>query len=108
MGFKEDRGRMLEALRQGHVIHEERSYQEEKNLLATGQLSEDEAAAILGSVRGDRGHAQPSKHHYDAKQKIWIMTTTVTGVTWYIKAYLPREEARVVFLSFHHSKGEQS
>lgn len=106
MGFTEDKGRMLEALSEGRVIHEERSYQEEKNLLAAGQISEDEAVTILRSVRGT--HAHPSKHHYDAGQKIWIMTATVASVTWYIKAYLRREEDRVVFLSFHHSKGEPS
>ena len=90
---------MLDCLREGRVLHEERSYQEAKNLLASGQLSEEEAIAILNVVRA--AQAKASIHHYDAKQKIWIMQVKVATVSWYIKAYL-REENRVVFLSFHH------
>ena len=101
MGFSEDRKKMLEALRQGQVIHEQRSYQEDKNLLAVGRLSEDEAVLILRSVRGQQ--AEASVHHYDPGQRVWIMKPTIAGVRWYLKAYL--QEENVVFLSFHSSHG---
>ena len=101
MGFSEDRGKMLEAIRQGRVIHEERSYQEFKNVLAAGLLSEDEAMVILGSVRGQQ--AESSVHHYDSSQRVWIMKPSVAGVRWYLKAYL--QEEWVIFLSFHSSEG---
>ena len=97
MGFNDDKKKMIEALRKGEVLHEARSYQEDKNLLATGQITEEEAALILGSIPGR--DAEASVHHYDQSQPIWIMKTNVDGVKWYLKAYLQGEN--VVFLSFH-------
>ena len=97
MGFNEDKSRMVAALLAGQVIHEERSYQENKNLLATGQITEEQAASILGSVPGRQ--AEGSVHHYDPSQRIWVMRVNVEGVQWYLKAYLKEES--VVFLSFH-------
>lgn len=104
MGFRSDKKRMLEALAKGQVIHEERSYQENKNDLAVGRVSEDEATLILRSVLGQQ--AKASVHHYDPDQRVWIMKPTVAGVRWYLKAYL--QDENVVFLSFHPSRrGEQ-
>ena len=104
MGFQEDKLLMLEALRRGQVIHEERSYQDDKNRLATGAISDEEAVAILTAARGQNSTA--SVHHYDSELKVWIMKPTVAGISWYIKAYL--QEGKIVFLSFHHSQGSQS
>ena len=105
MGFNSDRERMLEALAGGQVIHEERSYQENKNDLAAGRVSEGEAALILRSVRGQQ--AEASVHHYDPGQRVWIMKPTVAGIRWYLKAYM--QDENVVFLSFHPSqRGEQA
>ena len=97
MGFNDDKKKMIEALRKGVVLHESRSYQEDKNMLATGQITEEEAALILGSVPGR--DAEASFHHYDRSQSIWIMKTNVEGIRWHLKAYLQGEN--VVFLSFH-------
>ncbi len=99
MGFNDDKRRMLDALTKGMVVHEERSYQEEKNLLATGDMSEADALIILRSTPGRC--ASESCHHYDSSQRVWIMKPEVDGVTWYVKAYLLEEN--VVFLSFHKS-----
>ncbi len=89
---------MLECLRLGRVAHEGRSFQDAKNLLASGELTEDEAVLILASVRGQQ--AQQATHHYDPDLPIWIML--VGGVRWYLKLYLVGED--LICLSFHRSE----
>lgn len=101
MGFREDRAQMLQALRSGRVFHEQRSYFEDKNVLATGQISEQEALVLLAAVRGSQ--AEVSVHHYDPLQKVWILKPEVAGVRWYLKAYL--QDDCLVFLSFHRAQG---
>jgi hypothetical protein len=97
MGFKEDKARILEALRLGRVLHEDRTAQEDKNLLDSGSVSLDEALRIIGATRGLQAASSP--HHLDLQVRVWILKPTHQGVSWYIKCYLDGDKLWV--LSFH-------
>ncbi|WP_206045371.1 hypothetical protein [Oceanicoccus sagamiensis] len=48
MGFKERKKQVLHCLQHGYVLHQQRSHIDIKNLLAVGDVSLAEVAAIIG------------------------------------------------------------
>ncbi len=64
MSFKQAKARVLDCLVSGHVLHEERGSIDTKNLFATGLISVEEAAHIIGRSTGN--HYSCSPHHYDS------------------------------------------
>ena len=85
IGFREARRRLCDALRNPTtIVHEERSDQEEKNLLATANGND----------------YQETAHHQDASVVVHIIQHQHQGLPWYIKWYCL--EPNVVFISVHH------
>ena len=97
MGFKEAKSRVLECLNSGHVLHEERNNIDIKNLFATGFISLEEAAQIIGRSKGDGYFSMP--HHLDYKIDVHVIKTIFLGQHWYIKWYFLESDS--VFISFH-------
>ena len=98
MGFRDAKSRVLECLKTGHVLHEERNNIDIKNLFVTGLISLDEAARIIGRSKGDGYRSTP--HHFDNKIDVHVIKTIFLGQRWYIKWYFL--DADSVFISFHH------
>ena len=98
MGFREAKSRVLECLKTGHVLHEERNSIDLKNLFATGSISLDEAACIIGRSNGD-GYFSLS-HHFDNTIDVHVIKTMYSNQRWYIKWYFLDSDS--VFISFHH------
>lgn len=96
MGFKEARARLIEALRSGVYDVERRADAEEKNLLATREVSEEFVVRLLLRCAG--WEYSTSKHHFQDEQ-CHIFTPMMAGDRWYIKAYF--EPASAVFISVH-------
>ena len=98
MGFREAKRQVLECLKTGCVLHEERDSIDIKNLFATGLISLDEAARIIGRSRGDGYISSP--HHFDDTIDVHVIKTISSGQRWYIKWYFLEPDS--VFISFHH------
>ena len=98
MGFRQAKARVLDCLVTGHVLHEERGSIDTKNLIATGLVSVEEAAHIIGRSTGN--HYSCSPHHYDSDIDVHVIKTTYSSQRWYIKWYFSSPDS--VFISFHH------
>ena len=100
MAFKEARTQLIEALRSGSYQHEAREAQEEKNLLAIGDIQPEEVIEILKACRGtgyksDTHHTVRSITVHVFKGKKVIRNHR----EWYVKAYFLGEDAW--FISVH-------
>jgi len=98
VSFKQAKVRVLDCLVSGHVLHEERDSIDTKNLFATGLVSVEEAALIIGRSAGNQYSCSP--HHYDSDIEVHVIKTTYSGQHWYIKWYFLSPDS--VFISFHH------
>lgn len=98
MGFRQARRKVIECLNNGQVLYDlERSNIDVKNLLATGEVSREEAAEIIGRARGNQ--YDTSSHHFDQSIEVHIITTSYDSRSWYIKWFYI--EPDVTFISFH-------
>lgn len=98
MGFRNAKKQVLECLDNGHIQHVlERSNIDVKNRLATGEVSAEQIANIIGRARGS--HYESSLHHFDESIEVHIITIRHGGQRWYIKWYYL--EPDVVFISVH-------
>jgi hypothetical protein len=61
VGFRDAKAQVLACLEGGAVLHEQRGDIDIKNLLATGQVSLDDVAVIIGRSRGSQYSSSP--HH---------------------------------------------
>jgi hypothetical protein len=99
IGFRAARRRLCEALQDpSTIIHEERSHQEEKNLIATGEVTPIDLLEVARAANGN--DYQEAPHHQDASVVVHIIEREHQGVAWYIKWYCL--EPNVVFISVHH------
>lgn len=98
MGFKDVKAQVLACLEDGAVLHDQRGDIEIKNLLATGQVSLDDVATIIGRSRG--GQYSSSPHYVVDDVEVHIIKTKHGGEDWYIKWYFV--EPNSVFISVHH------
>ena len=94
MSFETAKRKVLEAIRSKRFRHESRSG-DTKNLLATGEVSHEEAVQILGRTKGQE--ASKSRHHLDPDLEIWVFRPA----GWYIKFYVVED---CWFISFHRSE----
>lgn len=100
MGLKDARRALIAALRSGDFQHEARHVISEKNLLAVGDISEDDVIHLLQRTRGRQYSTGP--HDWDPTTTVHVFQPRVGGVGWYIKAYFLTEEiGRAVFISVH-------
>jgi hypothetical protein len=103
MGFSSAKRALLPALATGNVQHEARAVLAEKNLLAVGDVSLDEVAAIVRRSRG--GDYSTAPHHWDADTEVHVFRPTVQGTRWYVKVYFLEEpEGTAVFISVHRQE----
>jgi hypothetical protein len=96
MGFKEIRVLLVEALQSDHFISEPRHEIAEKNLLSTGEVTNEFVIRLLRRCAGWEYSTSP---HHTEDVDCHIFTPTIGGQRWYIKAYLQNEWA--VFISVH-------
>jgi hypothetical protein len=92
--FTEAKTEALKALKAGRVHHEPREVRAQKNLLAIGAISIDEAIALIAQTRGTQARSSP--FHRDPSIRIWIFKPR----DWYIKFYFIED---CFFVSFHQT-----
>ncbi|MBL1140681.1 MAG: hypothetical protein HND53_01475 [Proteobacteria bacterium] len=97
MGFTDAKRQVINCLNKGQYSHEARGNIDIKNLLATGDVTPEDVATILGRSRGNEYSCSP--HDYDSSVDVHIVKTTHQGINWYIKWYFI--EPDVVFISVH-------
>ena len=97
MGFIKAKRRLIECLKTGYVLHEERNDIDVKNLLAIGVVSLEEVAYIIGRSRGDGYSVSP--HHFDKEIDVHVIVTKLSVKAWYVKWYFLESDS--VFISFH-------
>ncbi len=98
MSFRKAKRQVIDCLNNGRVQHEmDRCDIDVKNLLATGVVSPEQVANIIGRSRGNEYECDP--HHFDQSIEVHIITTNHDGIAWYIKWYYI--EPSVVFISVH-------
>jgi hypothetical protein len=86
MGLTQARAALITALEAGTYQHEPREAQEEKNLLAVGDVSPKEVIRLLNRCKGPQYSESP--HHWAADVTVHLFEPEVGDETWYIKAYL--------------------
>ena len=95
IGFKEAKRRVLESLETGCYQAEARGNIEEKNMLASGAISEDDLCAIIEQCRGS-DHTI-SAHHTKPDVDVHILRKS----GWYVKFFFLDEEPDTFFISVH-------
>ncbi|PKG97190.1 hypothetical protein [Paraglaciecola sp. MB-3u-78] len=98
MGFKDVKRQLVDCLKSGNIVHEQRDNINLKNLLATGQISVDLVTDIVSQTRGNEHRESP--HYFDSTVDVHVIKTSFQGKNWYIKWYLI--EPNSVFISVHH------
>lgn len=98
MGFKDARNKVLDCLKHGYILHEQRGNIDIKNLLAIGEISLEETAEIIAQANGTSYFSSP--HHIVASIDVHIVKTKHKGKDWYIKWYFV--DPNSVFISVHH------
>ena len=105
MTFKTARSALIEALREGCFQHEAREAQEEKNLLAVGDLTAEEVIEILKACAGRHYRKEP--HHILSSVEVHVFKGK-KGIRawkqWFIRAYFLEEDAW--FISVHPAEWE--
>ncbi len=100
VSFRGARAALIAALESGAFGHEPREVQEEKNLLAVGEVS---ASFVIELLRRTAGKDySSSRHHWDASVEVHVFKPTSGGQRWYVKAYFT-PDASAVFVSVHRS-----
>ena len=97
MGFKQVKAEVIDCLNSGRIRHEERGDINIKNLLATGAVSPEQVAALIGKARG--GDYKCGPHHFDQNIPVHTVKVRDADVDWYIKWYFV--EPNTMFISVH-------
>ena len=90
MGGNEAKRLVLEALRENNFRHEPRDAT--KNLLASRQITIEEAIEILSATKGQEMEMSP--HHQDRAVSVWVFRPK----GWYVKFFF---RTKCWFISFH-------
>ena len=98
MGFKNVKSQVLACLTSGNILHEQRRTIDVKNLLVTGQVSENDVSDAIARTKGTE--YEVSKHHAISTIDVHIVKTRYQGQNWYIKWYFIEPDS--VFISVHH------
>lgn len=102
MGFRRAKAAVVEALRRGTFEHEARDALSEKNLLAVGDVDENEVRRLVLRTRSDE--YGESRHHWDRSVIVHTFKPTAREERWYIKVYFigtDRDDPKAVFISVH-------
>ena len=96
VGFREAKRRVLEALRSGDYQSQSRAEIDTKNLLYSGEVTEDVLCGIIEICRG-QDHSV-SAHHAIRGVDVHILRKS----GWYVKFYFLEESSpSTVFISVH-------
>lgn len=96
MGFSSVKRQALKALLEGSFLHEvRRGAIDEKNLLATGEVTAEWVARVIARSTG--ANHQVSPHHQDATLEVHV----IVKQGWYVKFYFL--EPDTVFISVHRA-----
>ena len=98
MGFNDIKSRIIKCLESGDYDHEARQHIDVKNLLACGQVTEEEVIRLVNKTKGSQYEKSP--HHFDRSVMVHILKPIHQGITWYIKFYFIEPEA--MFISVHN------
>jgi len=106
MSFNDARRDAIRAIEEGHIQHEARDEVDEKNLLATGEVTPEQVVRLLKSCRGTQHSCKP--HHQVPTIDVHVFKPEASlghgqpKARWYIKLYFI--EPNVWFISVHGSK----
>jgi hypothetical protein len=100
LGFREAKFGLIAALEGGDYVHEAREAQNEKNLLAVGEVTRAFVIGLLRRTKSDDYGSSP--HHADASVEVHVFRPMAGAVRWYVKAYFA-PDASAVFISVHRS-----
>ncbi len=100
MGLRDAKALLITALENGGFGHEPREVQEERNLLAIGEVTTEFVVKLLQRTLGTDYSSSP--HHADASVEVHVFNPTVDQERWYVKAYFSPDES-AVFISVHRS-----
>jgi hypothetical protein len=100
MGLKDTRRALISALKLRNYSHEARDAIAERNLLAIGDVTEDDVIEMIHRTRGTQYSTSP--HVWDPGTEVHVFRPRISGVTWYVKAYFidPKNDT-AVFISVH-------
>jgi hypothetical protein len=105
MTFKEARAALIEALKEGRYQHEARDAQEEKNLLAVGDVTPEEVIEILKACRGKLHRNEPHYCMADIEVHVFKATKKIGDwAQWFVRAYFIERDAW--FISVHPAEWE--
>jgi hypothetical protein len=99
LGFRAAKERVLKALDSGDIQHESRDAQNEKNLLAVGDITVAEVAALIRSCNGRQ--YESSAHHMSRSVEVHEFLPgkgRPSAAQWYIKFYFRKT---AIFISVH-------
>lgn len=100
VGLTDARKALVEALESGNYQHEARSALGEKNLLAIGDVDENDVIRMLHLTRGHQYSSSP--HDWDRDTTVHVFKPDVGGERWYVKAYfLNSPVGSAVIISVH-------
>ena len=100
MGLNDARKALIKALEDGDFRHEPRDILSEKNLLAMGEVTENDVIHMLRRTRGDQYSSSP--HDWDAETVVHVFRPEVHREKWYVKAYfLDPPGGSAMFISVH-------
>ena len=100
MGLSDAKRLFVQALKEGRVESESREAQEEKNLLAIGDVTLDQVVELINRCKGQEYSSSP--HDFDSGIEVHVFKPVKDQQRWYIKGYLL--SAKVVFISVHRTE----
>ena len=98
VGFNEAKQLAIELLQAGSWLPETRLDQSEKNLLFTGDVSVEEAVAI---VEATKGPGQCTKHHANPAIDVWTFRSVYLKTKWYVKFYFTKSGTMCMVIYCH-------
>jgi hypothetical protein len=113
--FRESKYNAIKYLRENRYDAEARELQDEKNLLASGVVTNDRVEGLLQRCTGDKSHYEEQTHHQLGCPLYIFKPSDVDGERWYIKLYfvedtldngevLQENDAALMFISVHRSE----
>jgi hypothetical protein len=97
MGFKTEKTKVINCLKDGSYLHATRVDVKKKNLLKTGEVTPEQVIQIIQRSCGNEFITD--RHHALADTEVHIIRTVYQGTCWYIKWYFV--EPNTVFISVH-------
>ena len=106
MGFKNARERTIRALESGDFQFEERAVVEGKNLLDTGDITDEQLVQLLKRCRGTQYEERPHLWDHDTMCHVFFPEDR-NQKRWYIKVYFLSDSGSevAVFISVHRVRG---